>query len=72
VEGGAFGQFAFHFDLASVFFNNSVNDRQPQPGPIILRRKKRIEDVGQIFGGNTLAVVSYRNTKNFTPVAVSV
>ena len=72
MKGGAFGQFAFHFDLASVFFNNSVNDRQPQPCPIILCRKKWIEDVGQIFGGNTLAVVAYSNTKDFTRVAVSV
>ena len=42
----SFLQLTFHFNLAAVFLNNSVHDRQPEAGATLgrLRRKEGLED----------------------------
>ena len=47
----AFGEFALHFDLSGMFLDDAVHDGQAKPGPIILGREKRIEDMGQVLRG---------------------
>ena len=54
----SFLQLTFHFNLAAVFLNNSVHDRQPEAGPVIFRGKKWIEDMRDVLLANALPIIA--------------
>jgi hypothetical protein len=58
VKSGALGKLALHFDLAPVFLNDSVDNRQPESCSVILRRKKWIENARYILGTNAFTVIA--------------
>src|SRR5512143_991755 len=56
-EGRTLADFTVHLDTSPVVLNNHVTDRKAQSGPLAVRfgRKKWIEDLVQMFLGNTMA-----------------
>ena len=49
-------------------WNNAVHDREPEPGPIILGRKKWIEDMGKVLRRDAFSIVSNSNAQYFARV----
>ena len=70
VKRRAFFQFAFHFDLAAMFLNDSMHNRQTQPGAVIFGGEKRIEYVRNIFTANSFATIANSDPKNLVRFAV--
>ena len=65
-----FVEFAFDFDLAAMFLNDSVDNRQSESGSVIFRREERIEHVGEILGLNSFATVANTYPQHFGAFAI--
>src|SRR6266542_168427 len=46
---------ASHRDLAAVLVDDPLDEREPEPGGIVARRRERLEDVGELVGANAVA-----------------
>src|SRR3982750_3659027 len=65
-----FVQFAFDFDLAAMFLNDSMNDRESETRSVIFRCEKRIEHVWDVFGFYSLPTVANTDSQNLVRLTV--
>ena len=70
MKRSAFVEFALNVDLTAVFLHNAVDNRQAEPGSVILGGKERIENVGEVFAFDPFATVSDRDAEDLRPIAV--
>jgi len=71
VKRRALLEFALHFDLAAMFLNYSVDDRQSQAGAVIFCAKKRIENMGDVLAANSFARVADGDAKDCLRLAIT-
>src|SRR5258706_15985606 len=58
-EAGPAPALALHVDVPAVFLHDLMRDRQPETASVFFGRKKRIEDVLDVFFGNADAGVAH-------------
>src|SRR4051812_3154807 len=63
-------EFAFDFDLAAVFLNNSMHNRQPEARSVIFGCKKRIEHVWDVLWFDSLTTVANADSQNLVRLTI--
>src|SRR5438034_11821043 len=48
---------ASHRELAAVLVHDAVDEREPEAGGVVARRRERLEDVGELVDTNAVAGV---------------
>ena len=70
MESCSFRELTLDLDLPAVLLDDSMHDRQSQSRSVILRGKKWVENVGDIFAFDTLAIVAHRHAQDFIAVSI--